>query len=116
MSRHAVTEVTTDHDAEVPSAIAELQRRLGLAVHLNRRAADLSQVELAEKVGTTQPALSALENGKNHRRINLDILQKIGIELGFPSLSAFIAFAENIPDKQETIRKAEAFVAKYASR
>ncbi len=50
--------------------------RTGFKLAELRRKAGLSQMELAERAGTTQATISNLETGKS-RRIELDLLDRI---------------------------------------
>ncbi|HEX5659938.1 MAG TPA: helix-turn-helix transcriptional regulator [Polyangiales bacterium] len=55
-------------------------RRLALSVRSARKAANLSQVELAKKLGTTQAGVARLESGR--ARPNVATLLRIAAETG----------------------------------
>ena len=65
------------------SLTARSPAQLGQALKRARRAAGLTQSELASRAGTTQPTLSALENGNRNARLNTltDVLAALGLEL-----------------------------------
>src|SRR5579871_4651885 len=42
-----------------------------------RQSLNLTQIELAQKAGTTQPVIARLESGKDNRVPSLDLLAKI---------------------------------------
>lgn len=56
------------------------RQRIGQQIETARTKARLSQSQLAERVGTSQPAISAIEKGK--RNVSGDLLDKIFAALG----------------------------------
>jgi DNA-binding XRE family transcriptional regulator len=62
------------------------QRRLvhevALALRAMREEADLTQVELAQLIGTTQSAIARIEKGTDQRTPRWDTLNRIAIALG----------------------------------
>lgn len=49
-----------------------------MVIHL-RKKAKLSQQELAEKAGTTQPVIARLESGSDNRVPSLDLLSRLAV-------------------------------------
>src|ERR1035437_4629387 len=76
----------------------------GLQVAAERRRAGFTQVELANRLGTTQSALSRVEAGRVLPR--LDFLDRLARELGRPLVLALGTPARPAVDRAERVRRA----------
>jgi transcriptional regulator with XRE-family HTH domain len=77
---------------------------LGLQVAAERRRAGFTQVELANRLGTTQSALSRVEAGRVLPR--LDFLDRLARELGRPLVLTLGTPARPAVDRAERVRRA----------
>ena len=75
----------------------DLDQRLGDVIRQFREFYQMTQVELAKKVGVTQAYISQLENGQRNSKVAITTLRGIAMALEFESLSAMIEVAEGIP-------------------
>lgn len=69
---------------------------IDLALRDARESAGLTQAQLAEAVGVRQATISDLETGKS-RRIELDLLEKLGVALGVEARSLIV---QRAPEKR----------------
>ena len=67
-------------------------------IHLLRTQADLTQQQLAERVGTTASAISRLERA-DYEGHSLSMLRRIGAALGRQVQIAFVPIAEDVEVK-----------------
>ncbi len=65
---------------EVNKKEKEYLKRLGEHIEMLRKKSGLTQVELAEKIGTMHPQIGRLERGETNATII--VLRKISVELG----------------------------------
>lgn len=70
-------EIQRDHEFAVEYEKQTIIHELAKMVHELRESLNLTQVELAEKAGTTQPVIARLESGRDNRIPSLDLLAKI---------------------------------------
>jgi transcriptional regulator with XRE-family HTH domain len=77
---------------------------LGLKVAAARRQAGFTQAKLAERLGTTQSALSRMEAGRVLPR--LDFLDRLARELGSPLVLTLGITAGPAPDRADRVRRA----------
>ncbi|MFH1326306.1 MAG: helix-turn-helix transcriptional regulator [Candidatus Falkowbacteria bacterium] len=75
--------------------MSTIGKNLGKVIKALREKKELSQLDLARKVGIDQSMLSLIESGKRGKRMNLDTLGKINkILCPGKLLSELIAMAE----------------------
>ena len=78
-----------------------VQRRMAhevaLAVHAMRERAGLTQVELARRIGSSQPSVARIEKGLGYRTPQWETLEKIARALGKQLKLAFIEADESEP-------------------
>ncbi len=92
-----------------------LNLRLGITIKRLRQSCEMTQEQLSKKANVSQAFLSLMENGYRYgdnTRVNLNTLQRIAIVLGCSSLSAFIRFAEDVPEPEELIADIEKLIKK----
>jgi transcriptional regulator with XRE-family HTH domain len=77
---------------------------IGLQVASARRLAGVTQAELADKLGTTQSALSRVEAGRVLPRI--DFLDRLARELGQPLVLTLGTASRPSADRAERVRRA----------
>lgn len=80
MNLCAISHIT---GANMVSVVVRSPPQIGQTLRRARHAAGLTQSEVAAKAGTTQPTLSALENGNRNARLCTltDVLAALGLEL-----------------------------------
>jgi transcriptional regulator with XRE-family HTH domain len=72
-------------------------RRIGRVVEESRRAAGMTQAELARRIGTTQPAISKIESGRTLPGI--DLLERVARATGWSFTLTFGSQPrERVPD------------------
>src|SRR5439155_14184354 len=79
---------------------------LGLRIAATRRAAGLTQADLAERIGTKQPSISKIESGRVVP--TLPVLDRIGRAVGSPLVITFGAETEPEPEPGKTERRRRA--------
>lgn len=68
---------------------------IGRVVQESRRAAGMTQAELARRIGTTQPAISKIESGRTLPGI--DLLERVARATGRPFTLTFGSPRERVP-------------------
>ena len=86
-----------DEPSEETRAGIEQDLALGQLIYDLRRGANLSQRELAERMGTTQSVISRLEEGGGARN-RIDTLARVATALG---RHLVVSFPEEVPERLE---------------
>jgi len=92
------------------AAMVEIERRkfvLAETILAAREDAGLTQAQLAERIGTSQPAIARLESA-NYERVSMTTLKKIAAALG---LELVVELRKPEPPKREKTRKRKAVKA-----
>ncbi len=77
-----IQELKQDPEFAELYAKEELINLVSQLVHQARKDSNLSQKELAERVGTSQPAIARLESGRSKTAPTLDVLARVARSAG----------------------------------
>lgn len=77
-----IQELKQDPEFAELYAKQELINLVSQLVHQARKESNLSQQELAERVGTSQPAIARLESGRSKTAPTLDVLARVARSAG----------------------------------
>ncbi len=96
-----------DADPDLGKLVEEEYRRLKLAytIQVLREDSGLTQAELAECIGTSQPAIARIESG-SQARVSIPTLLKISQALGV-KLEIKFKRSKRIPKQQKTSMRVE---------
>ena len=87
--------------------MARLQEKLGRKIQTLRKAAGLTQLELADKVGTYYKYLSYIESGR--KNISTEMVERIAKALGVEPYELFVydkpGRGESAPAEEKALRK-----------
>ena len=86
-----------DPEARHHFAQRRMAHEVALAVHAMRERAGLTQVELAKRIGSSQPSVARIEKGLGYRTPQWETLEKIARALGKQLKLAFIEADESEP-------------------